>query len=794
MKKILLVLFALVLISSLAFSQRARINVEHVTPHSLTSLGLTTNSVSSGLRVIPNQTYAYFSAQNMASLTDPITSATFQLMSVPSGSTATLQTLTSPNWTLLKPDVKGEYQIKLTITTALGTDDTTASFYAADWIGVGNFDGVAGTFPKCMTCHGSTPAFTAIFDRWKVSGHANIFKTEITTGAAYYGTSCFPCHTTGYNHNLAASNGGFDDVATTLGWVWQGPPNTGKWDTLKTQFPGLVNLATAGCEMCHGAGSEHANTGGNKARIQISLEVGACAQCHDEPWRHNIYSMYENSMHSEAIWETGFATRTMTVPANLSSCMRCHAGAGFVAFVNNESITTPVSPTWAEHTVITCATCHDPHGNTNTASLRKEPASSDTLGTGYNYSAVGGTGQICMNCHKGRRSGETYVLTTNVSSTFGPHHSPQTDVFLGKNAVQFGSAYVSGTHSLAITNSCVDCHMVATTDTGTVNRDKVGGHSWNLHNPATGYDHTTACTSCHGPKTSFEDFIAFMDYDADGVIEPVSGEISGLLTLVAKKIPPYDIDSINWQGIRGNPDSVKLKKAWWNYQLIAYGGAEGMHNAKFSIDVLTKTYAALGGVVPVELLSFTAEMGNNGITLNWQTATETNNRGFEIQRRTGNQNWQTVSFVNGNGTTTQLNNYSYVDNPNVTNYSKLTYRLKQLDYDGQANYSKEINVEISGAPKTFTLEQNYPNPFNPATIIRYAIPTESKVRVVVYNLAGEVVKELVNEVQSAGYHESTFSANSGISLSSGIYFYSIDATPLNGNNAFRQTKKMILLK
>jgi hypothetical protein len=220
-----------------------------------------------------------------------------------------------------------------------------------------------------------------------------------------------------------------------------------------------------------------------------------------------------------------------------------------------------------------------------------------------------------------------------------------------------------------------------------------------------------------------------------------------------------------------------------------------MHNAKYSIDVLTKTYTALGGVIPVELTGFTAEMSNGLVALNWQTATETNNRGFEIQRKTGNYNWQTVGFVSGKGTTTQMSHYTYSDNPvGVTNLSKITYRLKQLDYDGKVNYSKEINVEFTGAPKTFSLDQNYPNPFNPATVIRYAVPTESKVRVVVYNVSGEVVKELVNEVQSAGFHESTFSSNSGTNLSSGIYFYSIEATPLNGNNAFKQTKKMILLK
>lgn len=789
MKKILLVLFSFVLISSLSFSQRARINVEHVTPHSLTTLGLTTNSISGGLRVIPNQTYAYFSAQNIASLTDPVLSSTFQLISKPAGSVATLQVLSSPQWTLLKPDVKGEYQIQLTITTALGTDDTVQSFYAADYVGVGGFDGSATTFPQCMSCHGSMPAFTAVFNNWKVSGHANYFKTRLTTGPAYYNPSCFKCHTTGTDHNIAASNNGFDDVAASLGWTWS-PPNPGKWDTLKTQYPTLVNLATIGCENCHGAGSEHA-MGGNKAKIEINYASGNCGQCHDEPYYYPQYQQYENSLHSEALWETVFATRNMTT-TDLNSCMRCHSGKGFIAFSKGQTISSPVSPNWADHTVITCATCHDPHGNSNYASLRESPASSDTLATGYNYSAVGGYGQLCMNCHKARRNNVIYV-STNVSSTWGPHYSSESDVFFGMNAYSFGSTYASTSH-LGVTNACVGCHMAAT-DTTAVNRDKVGGHTFRFTNTANGYEHLKACEPCHGPKTSFDDFVAFMDYDGDGVIESIRNEVKGLLTLVATMIPPVGIDSISWTDIRASSDSVLYKKAWWNYQLIQKGSANGMHNAKYAIDVLTKTYEALGGVIPVELLGFSAEMANNSILLKWETATETNNRGFEIQRKSSKYDWQTVGFVSGKGTTTQMSYYSFTDNPiGITNYAKLTYRLKQMDYDGKVNYSKEINVEFTGAPKTFKLEQNYPNPFNPSTTIRYAVPTESKVKIVVYNLAGELIKELVNEVKSAGYYETVLNTNIGLNLSSGIYFYSIEATPLNGSNSYTQMKKMILLK
>ena len=185
--------------------------------------------------------------------------------------------------------------------------------------------------------------------------------------------------------------------------------------------------------------------------------------------------------------------------------------------------------TEAEATHITCQTCHDPHGNSNVASLREAPAGSDTLANGFAYDAGIG-GMVCMNCHKNRREAEATSLTSITNSHWGPHHSVQADNFFGQNAASFdGNGYLTNSHQYAITDACVTCHMVATVDTGNVNRDKVGGHSWNLNNPETGYDHTTACTSCHGPKDSFEDFEALTDYDGDGSVESIQGEVEGLL-------------------------------------------------------------------------------------------------------------------------------------------------------------------------------------------------------------------------------------------------------------------------
>jgi hypothetical protein len=787
MKKLLQVTIVCLLLFNIAEAQRAKIVNEAVTPHSLTTLGLPTNSVSTGLDVVGNQTYVYLSALNIGNA-EPILSANFSIINKPSGSNTSLTTF-NPTWVYFRPDVKGEYTVGLSITTASGTHDTTRKIISADFTGVGNFDGVPGNFPKCMTCHTSHPKFVEIYNRWKVSGHATIFKNQITSGAAYYSTDCMKCHTTGYDHNVTASNGGFDDVAANLGWVWQGPPAAGKWDSLKTHFSGLVNLATIGCESCHGPGSEH-SFGGQVAKIQVAHESGVCAQCHDEPWRHNKYAQWENSMHSVALWSNSFAQAAASQNNNLQNCIRCHDGRGFVNFTKGQ-ITNTTGMVKASQQMIGCSSCHDPHGNSNPASIRNNPAGSDTLANGYQYT-FGGTGKTCMNCHKARRDNVIYVQTNVTNSNWGPHYSSQTDNLFGQNAANFGTPFLSTAHAMAVGNTCVTCHMVATVDTGNVNRDKVGGHTFKLHNDATGYDHTAACTPCHGPRANFGNaFMANSDYDGDGVIESVRDEIAGLEKLLKKYLPPVGVDSISWQLI-GQNNNIDQKKAYFNYQLISKDGSGGMHNPKYAIDVLTKSILAIGGVVPVQMTSFTAEVKGSSVLLNWETASETNNRGFEIERKTGSS-FITIGFVNGHGTTTDAKFYSFTDN--FDNYSgTVVYRLNQVDFDGTSQYSKEIEIEFSG-PIDFELSQNYPNPFNPSTRINYNLAVDSKVKVLIYNISGEMIGELVNADQSAGKYDVEFNSNAfRVSLSSGVYFYTIEAIAADGSKTFKETRKMVLLK
>jgi hypothetical protein len=192
--------------------------------------------------------------------------------------------------------------------------------------------------------------------------------------------------------------------------------------------------------------------------------------------------------------------------------------------------------------------------------------------------------------------------------------------------------------------------------------------------------------------------------------------------------------------------------------------------------------------IPVELTSFTATIQFGKVNLNWTTATETNNLGFDIERKIlNNQNlgeWKKIGFTEGYGTTTEPKEYSYSDDVSTIQASSFAYRLKQIDYDGSYEFSDEVSV-VNTAPVDYALQQNYPNPFNPATTISYSLPIKSQVELVVYNALGESVMRLVNEEKEAGSYKIEFSA---AGLPSGVYFYKLDA----GN--YKQVKKMILMK
>jgi len=188
------------------------------------------------------------------------------------------------------------------------------------------------------------------------------------------------------------------------------------------------------------------------------------------------------------------------------------------------------------------------------------------------------------------------------------------------------------------------------------------------------------------------------------------------------------------------------------------------------------------GVIPVELLSFDASFNGSVVQLHWQTATETNNSGFEVQRKFKySDSWQNVGFVEGAGTSTEINDYYFVDDQ--TTGGAMFYRLKQIDLNGVFKYSSEISINFENL--RFILYQNYPNPFNPSTTISFSLAENSNVRLRVYNQLGEMVEEIANQQMDAGNYKYNWNASK---FSSGIYYCELISSE------YTRVQKMILLK
>ncbi|MBU0473370.1 MAG: T9SS type A sorting domain-containing protein [Bacteroidetes bacterium] len=248
-------------------------------------------------------------------------------------------------------------------------------------------------------------------------------------------------------------------------------------------------------------------------------------------------------------------------------------------------------------------------------------------------------------------------------------------------------------------------------------------------------------------------------------------------------------DSYNTQtyDIRGTGFSRKLNKATGTIGTIDMGAYE---------------YKLGDDPLPVELTSFTANVNENKVVLNWQTATEVNNYGFEIERCVAQisnlrNNWETIGFVEGHGNSNSPKEYSFIDDKTSKVFKnlggleeELQYRLKQIDFDGNYEYSDIVEVKLTENIKEYKLEQNYPNPFNPTTTIKYSIPNNvknemSNVKLIVYDILGKEVATLVDEKKNAGNYEVKLNASN---LASGIYLYKLQS------GEFVQTKKFVLMK
>ncbi len=174
----------------------------------------------------------------------------------------------------------------------------------------------------------------------------------------------------------------------------------------------------------------------------------------------------------------------------------------------------------------------------------------------------------------------------------------------------------------------------------------------------------------------------------------------------------------------------------------------------------------VSGLLPVELVAFDAVLSGRSLTLRWETASETNNAGFEIQQRYASSagDWKTLGWVDGQGTTLEAQAYSYrIDDLEPGRHA---FRLKQIDYDGSFEHSPVIEVAVE-MPESYLITEIYPNPFNPQATFSFGVRQQQQVVIEVFDMLGRRVQELYRGTPQGGVTQTVFL--DGSRLTSGTY-------------------------
>ncbi len=563
---------------------------------------------NTGLKMVGKGTKVYIKADTTGSGATAVTSFTWAFDKRPAGSAAAMDSGAShPMDNSFTVDSVGYYYFSVSVNG--GAKVSRDTIYASTYVGVNRYD--AFNIPNGCFCHLVVGGeVNAKFSDWVNSNHATIFyrgvtgrlETEAVAGVGVYKESCVQCHTTGFE--VAANNGNWAYLARNVygqfdtSWSNSLPlaadgsgdamirtgDTTLVWGMMNPALRGTANI---GCENCHGPLRQHMLTAG-KQYVAVSLEPDVCNVCHDGSSKHSIGSYFRGALHSNQVSENG------------AGCAPCHTGGSFIYYAENgRPLPFPsgeYDPVTMDNTNTTCAVCHDPH----TMELRVTTL--DSLMNGYRPPAgTGGAGALCMNCHHARNNTNTIVKPNSppyygFKSRFYPHHSNQADMLLGRNGYEFGDSKLTGSNThMGLENGCVTCHMgtrnglpnhTFTMDETDPNYTQFGG--------ARNYNPVTACQSCHGTISDYDDIKAAYDYDGDGVVEGVESEVEGLMEALKAKLPKDGSGNVIGEGSVKAADSaavmnrLDLVEGIWTYFWVEMDMSKGMHNAKYTIALLQK--------------------------------------------------------------------------------------------------------------------------------------------------------------------------------------------------------------
>ncbi len=557
-----------------------------------------TTELSGGLSTVGVGTAVFPEAEvNIAIPPADITSVTWYLTAAPKGSTAALTNsplganvpIYDPAGRLasqvagrafLRPDIAGQYTITAVVNTASeGTTNLTQTINAGTYLGV----------QTCELCHSGGQIAEDKWATWSQTLHSQVFSNEIDGNANFTGApmlaECLQCHTTGYDANTNAIDGGFYNLQTLANWTIPTTLTNGNYASMQNHYPSLAGLANVQCESCHGPGSIHAGLLGdtnspNWPGISVSEDVGDCNQCHDAAPYHAYGTEWLNSVHAV----------TTTDPAGSASCVGCHTAYGFIARVGG--ITNNVNLSYMP---ITCQACHEPHGATvptNNPHMIRTLASV-TLQDGT-VITNGGEGLLCMECHQARSKAAT--AATVYSSHFGPHHGPQTDMLEGVNGYNYGLVIPTSDHA-SISNTCVACHMqsISSSDPAFLH---AGSHTFEVAWSGTATNApeslTAACKQCHGSTVTSFDF-PVEDFAGSGVPQGVQTQVQTLMNKLALLLPGGENNVLNNTVTPAPNWTVPQLEAAYNYLFVQSDGSLGVHNTAYAVGLLQASIANLTG-------------------------------------------------------------------------------------------------------------------------------------------------------------------------------------------------------